>query len=182
MRHHSYLNFRLEYGQLARSTTRDINPAFRQDMPFPERIGHLYDGVHVTGSAHLGDVYHHEPSLEERALDAVLESLRYPGMYDRRDTLTEAHEGTFDWTFLEGETQFVEKRGENGKPEHDRFRIFDMNFKSWLQDKDEGNGIYRVVGKPGSGKSKFMCVRLYSEDFSRKADYVPGDLSLRTTN
>jgi hypothetical protein len=180
VRHHSYLKFRLEYGQLARSITRDINPAFRRDMPFPERIGHLYDGVHVTGSAHLGDVFHYEPSPEERALNAVLESLRYPGMHDRRDTLTEAHEGTFDWTFLEGETQFVEKRNERGIAKGDRFRTVDMNFGSWLQDKSRS--MYCVVGKPGSGKSKFMCVRLYSEDFSRKADYVPGDLSLRTTN
>jgi hypothetical protein len=149
-------------------------------MPFPERIGHLYDGVHVTGSAHLGDVYHYKPSPEEQALNAVLVSLRYPGMHDRRDAVTEAHEVTFDWAFLEGETQFIEERGVDGYERFDRSRTVDMNFKSWLQDKDQG--MYCVVGKPGSGKSKFMCVRLYSEDSGRKADYVPGDLSPRTTN
>jgi hypothetical protein len=128
-------------------------------MSFPERIGHLYDGVHIVGGrTHLGDVYHYEPSPEELALNAVLESLEYPGMHDRRDTLTEAHEGTFDWTFLEGKMQFVEKRDEHGKAERDRFRTVDMNFKSWLQDKE--GGMYCVVGKPGSGKSKFMCVGL----------------------
>jgi ABC-type multidrug transport system fused ATPase/permease subunit len=123
-------------------------------MPFPERIGHLYDGVHVTGSAHLGDVYHYEPSPEERAFNAILESLEYPGMHDRRDALTEAHEETFDWTFLDGETQFVEKRIEFGNGQFDRLRTVNMDFKSWLENKD-GN-MYCVVGKPGSGKSTFM--------------------------
>jgi hypothetical protein len=123
-------------------------------MPFPQRVGHYYDGVNVTGSAHLGDVYHHEPSPEERALNAVLGSLRYTGMHDRRDALTEAHEGTFDWTFLEGETQFVEKRDEHGRGHSDRFRTVDMNFKSWLHDS--GEGLFCFIGKPGSGKSTFM--------------------------
>jgi hypothetical protein len=122
-------------------------------MPFPTRVGHCFDGVHVTGSAHLGDVYHYEPSPEERAINAVLESLRYPGMYDRRDALTEAHEGTFDWTFLEGETVFVKRRSATlyGL---DRFRTVNMNFKSWLQDTDQS--LFCVLGKPGSGKSTFM--------------------------
>jgi hypothetical protein len=117
-------------------------------------IGHLYDGVHVTGSAHLGDVYHHQPSPEERAFNAILESLEYPGMHDRRDALTEAHEGTFDWTFLDGETQFVEKRIELGNRQFDRLRTVSMDFKSWLENKD--GHMYCVVGKPGSGKSTFM--------------------------
>jgi hypothetical protein len=127
-------------------------------MPFPERIGHFYDSLQVSGGrVQLGDVYHYKPSPEEQALNAILDSLRYPGMHDRRDTLTEAHEGTFDWTFLEGETQFVEERVKWREEKFDRFRTVDMNFKSWLQDKDRG--MYCVVGKPGSGKSKFMCVR-----------------------
>jgi hypothetical protein len=79
-------------------------------------------------------------------------------MHDRRDAVTEAHEVTFDWAFLEGETQFIEERGVDGYERFDRSRTVDMNFKSWLQDKDQG--MYCVVGKPGSGKSKFMCVRL----------------------
>jgi hypothetical protein len=128
-------------------------------MPFPERIGHFYDNLQVSGGrVQLGDVYHYKPSPEEQALNAILDSLRYPGMHDRRDTLTEAHEGTFDWTFLEGETQFVEERVKWGDGKYDRFRTVDMNFKSWLQDEDRG--MYCVVGKPGSGKSKFMCVGL----------------------
>jgi hypothetical protein len=123
-------------------------------MPSPQRVGHFYDGVNVTGSAHLGDVYHYKPSPEERALNAILESLEYPGMHDRRDALTEAHEGTFDWTFLDGETQFVERRSEFGNEQFDRLRTVNMNFKSWIENKD--GDMYCVVGKPGSGKSTFM--------------------------
>ena len=117
--------------------------------------GHQYQGVHVSGDrVHLGDVYHYEPSSEERALDAVLESLSFPEMYHRRDVLHEAHEGTFNWTFLEGKTQFVEKRNEYGVVGRDQFRTVDMNSKSWLQDMDQS--LFCVVGKPGSGKSTFM--------------------------
>ena len=123
-------------------------------MPFPTRVGHYYDGVITGDRVHLGDVYHHEPSPEERALQTVLESLEYPGMHDRRDALTEAHEGTFDWTFLDGKTKFVEKRMENGNGRFDHFRTVNMDFKSWLENKD--GDMYCVVGKPGSGKSTFM--------------------------
>lgn len=100
-------------------------------MPLPARIGHHYDSVHVSGDrTHLEDVYHYEASPEERALNAVLENLKYPGMYDRRDALTEAHEGTFDWTFSEGKTQFDEKRLEFRDGQYDTFRAVDMDFKS----------------------------------------------------
>lgn len=47
---------------------------------------------------HLGDVYNNHGSPDERALKAILDSLSYPGMTDRRDALAEAHEKTFDWT------------------------------------------------------------------------------------
>jgi hypothetical protein len=113
-------------------------------MPFPARIGHHYDSVHVSGDrTHLGDVYHYEPSPEERAFNAVLESLKYPGMHDRRDALNEAHEGTFDWTFLEGETRFVEERIKFGDRQCDRFRTVNMDLKSWLENKD--GDMYCVV-------------------------------------
>lgn len=136
---------------LAHSATPGIN----RDLTFPTRIGHHYQGVHVLADrVHLGDSYHHEPSPGERALNAVLENLRYPGMYDRRDFLKEAHKGTFDWTFLEGETQFVEKRNEHGYARRDRFQTVNMNFKSWLHDTDEK--LFCIMGKPGSGKSTFM--------------------------
>lgn len=105
---------------------------------------------------HLGDVYNSHQSPDERALMAILDSLSYPGMTDRRDALAEAHEKTFDWTFLEGKTKFLEERDEHGNERWDRYETVDMNFRSWLQQEDQG--LFYVTGKPGSGKSTFMYV------------------------
>jgi hypothetical protein len=150
-------------------------------MAFPQRVGHYYDGVITGDRVHLGDVYHYEPSPEERALDAILESLKYPGMHNRRDALNEAHEGTFDWTFLEGETQFLQKRDEYGHAEHDHVQTVDMNVKSWLQDTDQS--LFCVVGKPGSGKSTFMYVApLVLERLSIQTDFKRGNLLLQTAS
>lgn len=115
-----------------------------------------YQHIYSEGNSrvHLGDIYHDRQSPDERALHAILESLSYPGMTDRRDALAEAHEQTFDWTFLEGETKFLEGHYTSFGQEHDHFRTIDMNFKSWLQE--EGRGLFCVTGKPGSGKSTFM--------------------------
>lgn len=38
---------------------------------------------------HLGDVYNNHRSPNERALEAILESLSYAGMTERRDSATE---------------------------------------------------------------------------------------------
>jgi hypothetical protein len=76
-------------------------------------------------------------------------------MHDRRDTLAEGHEETFDWTFLEGETQILTDRlvcyDQNFR---DSFHTINVNFKSWLQE--EHGGLFCVMGKAGSGKSTFM--------------------------
>jgi hypothetical protein len=118
----------------------------------------IYQNVHATENSrmHLGDVYNNHQSPDERALMAILDSLSYPGMTDRRDALVEAHEKTFDWTFLEGETRFLVERDRNGEPKYDSYDTVDMNFKSWLEHQDQS--LFCVTGKPGSGKSTFMCV------------------------
>jgi hypothetical protein len=75
-------------------------------MALAQRVGNDYNNIHIEGGCTiLGKIY--GQSSDERALEAILESLRYDGMTDRRDTLAEAQEGTFDWTFLEGKTQFL---------------------------------------------------------------------------
>lgn len=119
-------------------------------MIAPARIGHHYDGIITGDRVHLGDVYHHEPSPEERVFKSVLESVEYAGMHDRRDVLTEAHEGTFDWAYLEGETQFVEKRDEHGKTERDQFRTVDKACQSrtriFSYHKGFGSTSHRTQG------------------------------------
>jgi hypothetical protein len=105
----------------------------------------------------LGDVYNNHQSPDERALKAILDSLSYPGMTDRRDALAEAHEKTFDWTFLDGETKFLEEHYFIHDKEEETHKTINMNFRSWLQQEDQG--LFCVMGKPGSGKSTFMCVQ-----------------------
>jgi len=128
-------------------------------MPPMPTAGRLYSNIHSTDNSrmHLGDVYNNHRSPDERALKAVLESLSYPGMTDRRDALAEAHEKTFDWTFLDGETDFLMERGPDGNEKWDRYETVEMSFRSWLQQKDQG--LFCITGKPGSGKSTFMWVQ-----------------------
>jgi hypothetical protein len=104
----------------------------------------------------LGDVYNNHNSPDERALMAILDSLSYPGIMDRRDALAEAYEKTFDWTFLEGETEFLTERSRDGNEASDSYDKVNMNFRSWLEQ--ENQGLFCVTGKPGSGKSTFMYV------------------------
>jgi dephospho-CoA kinase len=90
-------------------------------MALAQRVGNDYNNIRIEGGRTiLGNVYGQSP--DERALEAILDSLRYDGMTDRRDTLAEAQEGTFDWTFLEGETKFLTWRWiDNEGVSHDYF-------------------------------------------------------------
>jgi hypothetical protein len=129
-------------------------------MNLTPRSGHGYQDINIGGSSrvHMGDAYYrHGPSPDERALSAILESLSYPGMFDRRDALAEAHEGTFDWTFLEGETQILTNRSVySHKSLFDTFATINVNFKDWLHEGRQG--LFCIRGKAGSGKSTFMYV------------------------
>jgi hypothetical protein len=68
---------------------------------------------------------------------AILQSLRFPTMQNRRLDILEAHATTFEWIYrdpmLEGTLW--------------------SNFSEWLR---QGSGIYWVNGKAGSGKSTLM--------------------------
>lgn len=67
---------------------------------------------------------------QERAKE-ILESLYFPNVRLRHNTITEAHSDTFEW-ILSGKTSI---------------------FKEWLQSS---GGIFWVNGKAGSGKSTLM--------------------------
>lgn len=126
-------------------------------MAEPSQAGHHYSDVqNYGGQNHMGNVYNYGETSDERNLHAILESLSYPGMEDRRNALAGAHEGTFKWTFLEGKTDFVKSRwfDEHDSGEYLETEPIDMNFKTWLEA--ENQGLFCIVGKPGSGKSTLM--------------------------
>ena len=68
---------------------------------------------------------------------SILESLRFPTMESRQETIALAHKRTFKWIFRDPVIE--------DKPW--------SNFIDWLEN---GNGIYWITGKPGSGKSTLM--------------------------
>lgn len=126
-------------------------------MAESSQAGHQYSNVqNYDSQIHIGNVYNYGETSDERTLRAILESLSYPGMEDRRNALAEAHKGTFEWTFLEGKTEFVKSRYfyGHGSKEYRETENIDMNFKTWLEA--ENRGLFCIVGKPGSGKSTFM--------------------------
>jgi hypothetical protein len=67
----------------------------------------------------------------------ILQSLRFPTMNDRYETIKAVHTKTFEWIFRKFES--------NDKPWDD--------FSDWVQ---HGEGIYWISGKAGSGKSTLM--------------------------
>jgi len=89
---------------------------------------------------------------EEKNLHQIpmfLGQLQYPGMPDRHERITEAHEKTFDWIYQD-------PRLSGGSW---------SNFAKWL---DSGVGPYWITGKAGSGKSTLMKY-LYGDTRTRQA-------------
>ncbi|KAL2370823.1 hypothetical protein RJ035_002289 [Blastomyces gilchristii] len=74
---------------------------------------------------------------EKKIKEEILESLHYPNMQDRREWISAAHKKTFNWTL-------EDKAGEHIRRD---------NLKHWLCN---GDGIYWLSGKAGSGKSTLM--------------------------
>lgn len=76
----------------------------------------------------------------EKAQQAILDSLSFPGMRSRYDQVRDAEYETFDWTL---------------NPPPDQDLPYD-NFTKWLDSKELKDHTYWVFGKPGSGKSTLM--------------------------
>lgn len=63
------------------------------------RSEYSYSNIHNSDASrsHLGDIYNqYGPSPDQQTFQAVLDSLRYDGMYDRIDRLSSAERGTWD--------------------------------------------------------------------------------------
>lgn len=127
-------------------------------MAEASRHGNQYGPIfNFGGRSHQGNNYNFGPSSDEQTLLSILESLEYPGMHERRDTLTEAESGTFRWALAAKEVEFVTRRVvyDDGETRTHTTTI-DKSFTSWLQGEEEE--LFCFMGKPGSGKSTLMYV------------------------
>ena len=128
------------------------------------RSGHSYTNIHNSDASrnHLGDVYNqYGSSPDQKAFQAVLDSLRYDGMDDRMDRLSSAERGTFEWALTERDEDEEEGEGDDDSEEysgHSWRSTIDQSFTAWLAADDEESNMFCFMGKPGSGKSTLMYV------------------------
>jgi hypothetical protein len=94
-------------------------------------------------------------------LDRFLHRLSFLTMSDRKEEIVDAHKATFHWIYTTTENQPWD------------------NFTEWLQN---GNGLYWITGKAGSGKSTLMKY-IYQNLVTRKQlQPWAGDLPLITAS
>ena len=77
--------------------------------------------------------------------DLFLEALSFASMEDRKEEVSEAHARTFEWIFSDEDTN--SRKRVDFKP--------GSNFLQWLKG-NEGECVYWINGKAGSGKSTLM--------------------------
>jgi len=92
-----------------------------------------------TEHAKTREVLHNQTEArhQRRAELQLLESLKFETMTYRYETISEAHQRTFEWVFQDPDAK--------GKP-----------WSSFIQWAESGSGIYWINGKAGSGKSTLM--------------------------
>lgn len=81
----------------------------------------------------------------------LLKSLWFPEMYKRQETVSEAHQKTFQWIF-----------------EPNNFNKLARRWHSFVQWLEKGDGIYWINSKAGSGKStliNYICQDHRTSDF-----------------
>lgn len=87
-----------------------------------------------------------------RSLSMLLADLRYGGMNDRQERISEAHETTFQWLFEDSE--------------NDKW----ASFRDWLESDEK---LYWITGKAGSGKSTLMKYICYPVKLEEESVAVP---------
>ncbi|KAF2166224.1 hypothetical protein M409DRAFT_55088 [Zasmidium cellare ATCC 36951] len=88
------------------------------------------------------DTHKYLQEFEARALPAkeeIIDSLHFKELNSRRDTVVDAYDDTYRWAV----------------------KATDSKLRAWLS---EGNGLFWVCGKPGSGKSTLMKFLLHSPE------------------
>lgn len=89
-------------------------------------------------------VENNEDIIRKQATDAILESLWFESASERQKQIPRAHKETFEWIFRPPHQAQQRETGQG--------RLW-SDFSDWLRN---GDGLYWISGKPGSGKSTLM--------------------------
>lgn len=120
--------------------TRDPSATVRVTQALADHLwaSNWYPGTQGIDSASL-------PS-SEMFMKAIIASLSFPSMTDRRELIPKAYANTFEWIFKRiGDTRNRETIAEDDQT---------TGFPEWLES--DHKSIYWITGKPGSGKSTLM--------------------------
>lgn len=124
------------------SSSSEHDPA-KRTTDFPRRE---YGDTYISGAAkvHIGDRIYlgdNEYRLQQEA-QRLQNSLAFPHMHERYESLTEAADGTYQWIFNSnlGGTRAIRQKQMT-------------SFFDWFRT---GAGAFWISGKPGAGKSTLM--------------------------
>lgn len=95
----------------------------------------------TTGDVQTDPTQAQEAAVRREVTKEVLSSLLFPSITERREQVSEAHRETFRWIFRR---PYEIKNDDMGRW---------SDFVAWLE---EGDGLYWIAGKAGSGKSTLM--------------------------
>ena len=132
------------------SHTEIITALLDRDREGDQRHGGVLDNIRERSSGFATtekdekdyfEIQLREAFLRRTIAQRIVNSLQYENISERYEGVSEAHKKTFEWIF--------EPRDEKS----DLDRPYWSDFVKWLR---EGDGIYWINGKAGSGKSTLM--------------------------
>ncbi|KAM7215819.1 hypothetical protein V8F06_008760 [Rhypophila decipiens] len=103
---------------------------------------------HVTGETEAVKVHELDGTMKdsnlrqdmEKKRERLIKSLKYPTMNDRPNQIADPHAETFEWIFTGPPLPNADEAS--------------SRFSAWL--RDPAQQLFRITGKPGSGKSTFV--------------------------
>ncbi|KAF5565382.1 hypothetical protein FNAPI_1697 [Fusarium napiforme] len=175
------LNQLVEYGQTNEAEITSLRQnvdALRSGLQVKilslEALGQIRDVVKLSDLA----------TLKVRE-SCILTALRFELMNERYDDVAEAHDKTFEWIFGSSDSDDESDDGYD-----DDWSLYSLNitphrpkeiseacdnFVEWIKN---GNGIFHISGKPGSGKSTLMKYLCRQQETKRCLDIWAADKSL----
>jgi hypothetical protein len=133
---------------LLQETQRTVINEFKRELKREFKRSRFLLGVLPKSASTEASSSTTEVAYKTAAEDRILESLLFPSISKRYEGVIEAHANTYKWIFLDP------------RPEDRPW----SSFTDWLKN---GNGIYWINGKAGSGKSTLMRY-LYEHSLTRE--------------